>query len=227
MPLFPALILVYITQVFTVVVGLVGLRKWKQLPTPLRILDLYILITVYFEVARGVMAFSNIRNLWINHWFTIIELFLFSCIYYSWRPSKRYGLLLWLAFPAYLIVWIIGKFTFEPFYYLDVYSGAVSQIIQMVFGGWLLYEISKESSFEWNKDYRFLVVSGIALYAAAVFILDTSYNIMLTLPRSLMRMILISNLLFIVMKYIFFLRGFLCKTRVPSRVISETAIMAK
>jgi hypothetical protein len=166
---------------------------------------------------EGVMGFYNIRNLWVNHWFSLVELFLYSSIYFLWRPNKRYGQLLWSAYSVYLIIWIIGKFTFEPFYYLDVYSGSVSQMIQIGFGGWLLYAISQESVLEWKKDYRFLIVSGIVIYAAAIIILDTSFNIMLTLPRPVMRAILLSNLVFIAIKYIFFLRGFLCKTAIPSK----------
>ncbi|MCX6121105.1 MAG: hypothetical protein NTX44_05755 [Ignavibacteriales bacterium] len=227
MTVYQAIILDYIIQVFVLVVGLVGLMKWKQLTKSLRLLDFYILFSFVITVVDGVLGFNNIRNLWVNHWFTIIGLFLYSCIYYSWRPSKRYGQLLWLAFPVYLLIWIIGKFTFEPFYYADVYSGAVSQIIQMVFGGWLLYEISKGSNFDWIKDYRFLVVSGIAIYAAATFFLYTSFNLMLTLPRPIMRLIWKLNSVFIVIEHVFFLRGFLCKTAISSGVISETEVMAK
>ena len=223
MTLFQIRIITEIVIVFMLVVGIVGLRKWKQLPTPLRILDVYILFTVAHEIVKAIMSFYNIRTLWINHWFTVIELFLFSCIYYYFVVqcfnfnSKRYGQLLWSAYLVYLIIWIIGKFTFEPFYYWDVYSGAVSQIIQIGFGGWLLYSRSQEHGLEWKKDYRFLVVSGIVLYAAAAFFLYTSFNVVLTLPRPLMREIWISNLVFLVMQYIFFLRGFLCKMPVPSK----------
>ncbi len=217
MTLFQIRIIFFIVQLFTLAVGIVGVRKWNELPTPLRILNLYILFDFTSDVITSIMASLNIRNLWVNHWFTVIELFLFSCIYYYWRPSKRYGQLLWSAYLVYLIIWIIGKFTFEPFYYRDVYSGAVSQVIQIGFGCWLIYVIFQESDFEWKQDYRFLVVSGIVLYAASIFFLWTSYNILLTLPRPLMRAMMVSNFVFIVIKYIFFLRGFLCKMPIPSK----------
>ena len=217
MTVFQGRIFVYITQVLMLVVGIVGLREWKRLPVPLRILESYILFMLAIVIVEDILAHSNIRSLWIGHWSTVIELLFFSLIYYYWRPNKQYGKLLWSAYPVYLIIWIIGKFTFEPFYYSDVYSGSVSQIIQIVFGGWLLYSISREHGFEWKKDYRFLVVSGIALYAAASFFLLTSFNLMLTLPRPIMRLVWTLNLVFIVIQYIFFLRGFLCKTPLPSK----------
>ncbi len=210
-------IIIYITQIFIFAVGIVGLRKWKQLPMPLRILDLYIVFDFASDVTIDIMSFFNIRNLWVLHWSSVIELYLFSCIYYYWRSSKQYGQLLWLAYIVYLIIWIIGKFTFEPFYYRDVYSGAVSKIIQIGFGGWLLFSRSQEHGLEWNKDYRFLVVTGIVLYAAASIYIYTLFNVMLTLPRSLMRLVLIWNIVFGVIQYVFFLRGFLCKMPIPSK----------
>jgi hypothetical protein len=217
MTVLQARIIAEIVIVFKLAVGLVGVRKWKQLTKPLRLLDVYILFGIAISVVEGVMAFYNIRNLWVIHLNRVVELFFYSCIYFLWRPSKRYGQLLWSAFFVYLIICIIGKFTFEPFYYLDVYSGAISQIIQMGLSGWLLYTISRESGFDWKKNYRFLIVSGIALYAAGFFFFNISFNIMLTLPRPLMRAIWVSNSFFQAIQYTFFLRGFLCKMPIPSQ----------
>ena len=210
-------IIIEIVIVFKLAVGLVGVRKWKQLTKPLRLLDVCILFGIAISSVEVVTGFYSIRNLWVIHLNRVVELFFYSCIYFLLRPSKRYGQLLWSAYFVYLIIWIIGKFTFESFYYLDVYSGAISQIVQMGLGGWLLYSISREHDLEWNKDYRFLVVSGIVLYAAAMFFLVISFNIMLTLPRPLMRAIWMSNSVFQAIQYTFFLRGFLCKMPIPSK----------
>ncbi|MCX6121104.1 MAG: hypothetical protein NTX44_05750 [Ignavibacteriales bacterium] len=163
------------------------------------------------------MVVSNIRNLWMIHWSSLVEISLYSCIYFLWKPSKRYGDLLWAAYGIYVAVWIIGKFSFEPFYFKDVYSGAVSQIIQIGFGSWILFSISKEHKFEWEIDPRFLVVSGIILYASAALFLDTMYNVMLiNLPRRTMQVILLSNFLFGIVQYVIFLQAFLCQSKSAS-----------
>jgi hypothetical protein len=197
-------------------VGLVGLRKWNLLNRTLRLLDVYILFCIVMFIIEGVMAYYNIRNLWINNLVRVVELCFYLYIYFLLRPNKRFAQLLCSAFLIYLIIWITGKFTFEPLYDMDVYSGGVAQVIQIGFGGWLLFAISKESDLEWNRDYRFLVVSGIIIYAAATFFMYISFNLMLTLPRPIMRLIWMLNFFFVVIQYIFFLRGFLCKTDIPS-----------
>ncbi|RPI01198.1 MAG: hypothetical protein EHM64_16095 [Ignavibacteriae bacterium] len=202
-----------IVEAFECVVGIVGLRRWKQLTPPLRLFEVFIWFSLVVVIIESIMANFNIRNLWMQHWYSLFELLAYSILYYLWRPDKRFGLLLWMSFALYLAVWIIGKFSFEPFYYMDVYSGSVSQVIQMGFGGWLLYAASQEKMFDWKKDPRFLVVTGIAVYAASTFLLFTMFNVMLTLPRQTMRLIYLSNSVFIILQYSIFLWAFLCQPK--------------
>ena len=203
-----------IVQVFAFFVIIVGARKWKMLSHPLRFFEVYISIGLAGTIMEGILADHNIRNLWMQHWVSLFDLSASCYLYFVWRPSKRFAWLLWTSYGMYIAVWIIGKYSFEPFYYSDVYSGALSQIIQIGFGGWLLYQISQEYSFEWKTDPRFIVVTGIAGYAAASFLLFAMFNLMLTLPRQTMRVIWLSNSFFVIIQYIIFLRAFLCKPKV-------------
>ena len=142
----------------------------------------------------------------------MIELLLFSIIFYSWRTSKRNGFLIWCGFFFFLFIWIIGKFTFEPITGWDKYSGSITQILQIGFGGWLLLGILKETNISWKEDVRFWVLSGIVLYAAATFLLFGLFDVLLASSLKLLRAIWPLNDAFIVMQYIFFLRAFLCKS---------------
>ena len=206
-------IIIGTVQVFTCFVIIVGLRKWKQLSRPLRFFEVFIIFGLAATITEGILANYNIRNLWMQHWVSLAELSVYSYLYFLWRPSKRYGMLLWTSYGIYIVVWIVGKYSFEPFYYSDVYSGSISQIIQIGFGGWLLYHISQEHSFDWKNDPRFIVVTGIGGYAAASFLLFAMFNLMLMLPRQTMRVIWLSNSFFVIIQYGIFLRAFLCKPR--------------
>jgi hypothetical protein len=158
-----------------------------------------------------VMIYKNIHTYIIGQSFAVIELLLFSYVLYFWRTSKRNGFLIWAGFVAYLLIWIIGKFTFEPITGWDNYSEPIAQVIQIGFGGWILLGIIKETNVVLKKDIRFLVLSGIVLYAAATFFFFGFFTPMLVSNRKLLRAIWPLNDVFIVMQYIFFLRAFLCK----------------
>jgi hypothetical protein len=158
-----------------------------------------------------VMIYKNIHTYIIGQSFAVIELLLFSYVLYFWRTSKRNGFLIWTGFVAYLLIWIIGKYTFEPIKGWDNFSEPIAQLIQIGFGGWILLGIIKETNIVLKEDIRFWVLSGIVLYAAATFFFFGFFTPMLVSNRKLLRAIWPLNDVFIVMQYIFFLRAFLCK----------------
>ncbi|MGD0590283.1 MAG: hypothetical protein ABSA44_05730 [Bacteroidota bacterium] len=205
------IIILYIAQVFVAYVCIIGILKYKRLINPLKVVVWYILFSLVVDIVKDVMIYNKIRTLWIDHWFSILELLLYMLVFNYWRTSKRYSILLWLSFVVYLLIWIVGKFTFEPFMYDDVYSASVSQTIQIAFGIPVLISIIDDKSSIWKNDPRFWIVSGIVFYAASAFFIFALFNVMLTLPRQIMRMILSFNILFAVIQYGFFLRAFLCK----------------
>ena len=202
----------YSTQAIISIVGFIGFRKYKLFDKSLRILEWYIISSIIIDFVDDVMIYKRIHTLWLNQCFDVIELLLFSRIFYFWRTSKRNGFLIWAGFVAYLLVWIIGKFTFEPITGWDNYSEPIAQLIQIGFGGWILLRILKETDIVLKKDIRFWVLSGIVLYAVATFFFFGLFTPMLISNRKLLRAIWPLNDAFIVMQYFFFLRAFLYKT---------------
>jgi hypothetical protein len=201
----------YTYQVFVCIVGFIGLRRYKYLSLPLRILEWYIISSIIVDIVIDVMIYKKIHTYVISQSFAVIELLLFSSIFYIWRTSKRNGLLVWSGFITYLLIWIIGKFTFEPITEWDNYSEPISQLIQIGFGGWILLRILKKTNIAWKEDVHFWVLSGIVLYAVATFFLFGLFTPMLAANRKLLLAIWSFNNAFIVMQYILFLRAFLCK----------------
>jgi len=201
----------YAYQVFVGVVGFIGLRRYKQLTLPLRFLEWYIIFSLIIDIVIDIMIHKKIHTYWIGQCFDVVELLLFSGIFYTWRTSKRNGFLIWIGFVAYLLIWIVGIFTFEPLTGWENYSGSITQLLQIGFGGWILLGILKETNIVLKKDIRFWVLSGIVLYASATFFFFGLFTPMLVSNRKLLRAIWPLNDAFIIMQYIFFLRAFLCK----------------
>jgi hypothetical protein len=201
----------YTAEAFVCAVGFIGFTKYKQFILPLQILEWYTIGSLIDYCIIDVMIYKKIHTYLVGPIFSVFELLLFSCIFYAWRTSKRNGFLIWAGFAAYLLIWIIGKFTFEAITGWDNYSEPISQLIQIGFGGWILLKISKETNIVLREDIRFWVLSGIVLYAVATFFFFGLFTPMLMSNRKLLLLIWSFNDLFIVIQYIFFLRAFLCK----------------
>jgi hypothetical protein len=215
---------ILITQVIVCVVGIAGLYRFKVLSPPLRYLLLYIWMEVIIDIVKDVMSFHKIHTLWLSQCFSVIELLLFVSVFCLWGINKQQTTLLWWAYAVYGMVWIIGKFTFEPLTGSDVYSGAVSQLIQISFGAWILNAVFNGNTVMLKRDPRFWVLSGIVLYASATFFLFGMFNEMLKISQEFMRKIWLMNLAFIIIQHWFFLRAFLCKPEPASETDNGSVV---
>ena len=208
--------IIYSAEVFASIVGIIGLKKYKQFTLPLRFLEWYIIGSMIEYCVLDVMVYKKIHTYLIWQSFAVFELFLFSCVFYIWRTSRRNGFLIWAGFVIYLLIWVVGKFSFEPFTGVDNYSESITQLIQIGFGGWILLGILKEPDIVLKEDARFWVLSGIVLYAVSTFFLFGLFTPMLISNRKLLKAIWPLNDAFLVMQFVFFLRAFLCKPELIS-----------
>jgi hypothetical protein len=212
-------IFIYTSEVIVFAIGVFGAVRYKKLTTPLR----YILLYVFIESAQNFvvawMALQSIRTLWLSHCFSVFELCLFINVYRLWWNKEEKTILLWRFYGIYIVVWIVGVFTFEPITSMDIYSGALSQMIQIGFGSWLLLSLQQEDRMARKDDPRFWVLAGIVLYAAATFFMFGTFNEMLKLPIEIMRKIWIFNDLFVIIEHLFFLRAFVCKRETVSEAV--------
>ena len=204
-------VVMYATQAFICIVVFVGFKKYKQLVLPLKLLEWYAFISIVTDIVIDIMIQIKVHTYAIGQCFDVFELLLFSCIFYLWRTSKRNGFLIWAGFVAYLLIWIIGKFSFEPLTGWENYSGSITQILQISFGGWILLKMLKETNIVLKEDIRFWVLSGIVLYAVSTFLFFGFFTPMLASNRKLLRAIWPLNDACIIIQYYFFLRAFLCK----------------
>jgi hypothetical protein len=214
-----SIIFLILTQVWMCFVCFVAFRGYKQRTASLRILAWYILASSVLDVVKAFMVYQNIHTLWLSQCFSVFELSLFLSMFHYWRTSKRSSSLMWALFMIYLLIWIVGKFSFEPFTGSDNYSGAVSQTIQIGFGIWLFISDLHGNKIVWKNDPRFWVLSGIILYAAATFFLFGLFNVLVAASLALMKLIWNFNLFFVCVQYYLFLRGFLCNTITEREIV--------
>ena len=206
------------------VVGSVGIRRYKSFSRSLRIIEWYVLSSISVDLVKDVMVYFSIRTLWLSQCFSVLELSFFAAAFYSWRTNYRQGTLVRLSYLLYLTIWIAGKFSFESFSVSDVYSGSISQLIQISIGIWLLLSIQREDDLDWKNDPRIWVVSGIVFYAAATFLLFGLFEILLASSHKFLRALWPFNDAFIVIQYSFFLHAFFCKPMPMSQnVVTGTA----
>ncbi len=204
-------VLVYISLLIEIVAGLVGGFRYRNLSHPLKILEWLIIVSILEAGLQWILASYNIRNLWTSHFYTLIEIAFLVFIYSSWTKKREYRLMLWLCLSAFIVLWVVSKFTFEPLSLLDGWTAAVSKVLQITFSAMILVDIVKESDVVWTSDSRFWVVAGIIIYSAGSLFFSALYNVMLQVSPDRLIVIMSMNWILMIVTYLFYARAFLCK----------------
>jgi hypothetical protein len=85
-------------------------------------------------------------------------------------------------------------------------------VLQIAFSGYLLVDIVKDSDIIWTNDPRFWVVTGTIIYSAASLFLFALFTRMLQISTERFLIIWPLNWIFLIISYLLYARGFLCKT---------------
>jgi len=204
-------VLFYIYLLVQSVTAMVGGFRYRNLPRPLRILEWMIIISTVGVIAELIFASLHIHNLWMSHFYTLIELVCVTLICSSWMKQRRNRLLVLLCLSMFIFLWIISKFTFEPFSLLDGWTSAISKILQITFSGFILVDVVKESDIVWTDDPRLWIAGGVIIYAAGTLFWFALFNKMLqNSPERLMQVYSLNWILMIISNLLY-ARGFLCK----------------
>jgi hypothetical protein len=203
--------LYYVFLLVHVITVLVGGFRYKSLPRPLRVLEWLIFISLVDTIFQMTLAFYDIHNLWTMHCFTIIEFTFVVILYSSWIKNRRYQSILFLCLVGFVVLWIVSKFSFEPFSLADDGTSSISKILQIAFSAYLLVDIVKESDLVWKDDPRLWVVVSILIYAAGSLFWFALFNKMLQISPERLRQTYFLNWILMIISNLLFLRAFLCK----------------
>jgi hypothetical protein len=204
-------ILAYIAFGAILFAMLVGGFNYRNLPRALRILVWLLSFNVVLTTVERILGMNNIKNLWMMHISTAVEYLLFFFIFYIWIEFSRTRLVLKTALVLFSCLWIISKFTFEPFSQADDLTAAVSKVIQIFFSSLLLVDVIKESDIVWKKDSRFWIASGTIIYCSGTIFLFALFNPMLAASRELLKTVYMINWILVILANVFYSIGFLCR----------------
>jgi hypothetical protein len=204
-------VLFYISLLIVIVTALVGGFRYRNLPRPLKTLEWLIIINIVEMGVQWILASIRIHNLWTSHFYSLVEIIFVTFMYSSWVKQKQFKLILFLCLAGFSILWIISKFTFEPFSIADDGTATVSKILQILFSAYLLVIVVRESEIIWTNDPRLWVVAGTIIYSAGSIFLFALFNKMLQISHDRLKVVWFLNWILIIVSNVLYARGFLCK----------------
>ena len=182
-------VLFYIFLLIQSGTAIVGGFRYRNLPRPLRILEWLIIISTVVVVGQLTLAFIKIHNLWMSHFYTLIEIVFVVFMYSSWMKKPQNRFMLSLCLLAFVLFWIVSKFTFESFAFRDGWTATISMILQIIFS----------------------IATGIIIYAAGSLFWFAFFNKMLQISPERFKQVYNLNWILSILSNLLYARGFLCK----------------
>lgn len=204
-------VIFYIYYLIEIVAAIVGGLRYKNLQRPLRILEWMIIISIFGDGVQWTLGRLGIYNLWISHFYTLIEIVFVFLMYSSWIKKNQIRLMLTFCLSVFIVFWIVSKFTFEPLSFLDVWTGTIAMIIRITFSVFILIDYVKESDINWTEDSRLWIATGIIVYSVGFLICFTLFSSILQLSKDNMYIVFSIIWIFMIISHLFYARGFLCK----------------
>jgi hypothetical protein len=205
-------VLFYIYYFILIGSGMVGGFRYRNLPRSLKMLAWLVAYNSIEITLQWILASHNIHNLWLGHFYTLFEIIIVYMIFSSWMKKHQLRLIMALCVSAFVLFWIIAKFTFEPLSHFEGWTAPVSRIIQITFAVFILVDIVKESDVIWTSDPRIWVVAGFFIYATGSLFIFALFSKMLEISPDRLKLMWPLNWILMTISNLSYARAFLCKS---------------
>jgi len=204
-------ILSYIMLAIEIAVAVLVLFRWKHVTNHLRLIVLLLIITPAIAITELWMGFNGIRNLWVAHIATLLEYVLILSTYYIWEPKIINKRILLICIISFIVLWMISKYTFESFNFLDIYTSIIAKIIEIITSALVLFDVLQDANIELKTDARLWISSGVIIYATGTLFLFALFNMMLDTSPELIRTLWPINWILSIVFTLLLARGVWCK----------------
>ena len=151
-----------------------GLYVLRSLSNEMKILLVYFGLALITESINSYSALHNIKNLWLFHFFTIVEYGLLAWVFSSWQRSVMLRRVLRMSIPLFSLMGLISAINKLGEFNASMRS--VESLILVAASAYTLFELSQASLSSLFKEPRFWVGSAALVYFAGSLVMFALSN---------------------------------------------------
>lgn len=200
----------WLSLVISILVVGVGLIRLKKLPLALKLLVLFLAVVLVNNIIMLYWAFLKINNMWLFHFFTLLEYTSLSWILSYWhtKPFFQNGIRWSILFFA--CFWVLAKFTFEDMDSYDSITATISHLLLIGYAALTLFELGQTTGEKFILDARFWVSGAVLIYSTGSVLWLALSNVIITWPESQMMIAWTIHWTLDIFTNILYMGGILC-----------------
>lgn len=192
-----------------------ALFKIRSLDREMRLLLVMFSIGAVNVVLQFVVAFSGFHNLFLAHFFLLIEFLFFLWVFSCWF-DRRLHIIFRTVFALFIVFWILSHVSLEKFDEPAYYTSLLSKILYTAISIVLLHRISADSTKSILQDSRFWFLSGVLIYASGGILFASLRSAIDKLPLDGLLVAYSVHWIITIVTNLLYAIGFLCKPQVQN-----------
>ena len=174
----------YIAPIFSIPPLIAGLLRIKSIKGYLVPLFLYVSVSFVTEIINFVLTKSNINNMIVFHFFTIIEFILISIFYLLFFKKYLKPVYLLIPIPVFVIL-AFFDYKINSFNTMDDFTASIGAILLSLYALFSFFFMMRKLIFE-NilTEPFFWINSGVLFYFSGNLLVFAFYNYICTYQRS-------------------------------------------
>lgn len=154
--------------VFTsILVVMVGLKRFGSLRAEMRILLGFFVFALVANILSLIFAFRLGNNLWLYHFIPLMEFSIFVVIFASWLNTRLSRIALYLTIPLFFTVWFLFKYYIEDLRRFDNFSSSFESMLLIGISSYVLFTLFRNGWEKPGRDFRFWVLAAVLIYHTA------------------------------------------------------------
>lgn len=194
-----------------VVVCILGVWRFGKLSRELRVVAIYLVVSMAFSLTQYYFAKRNINNLWLTHFFTPIQYAFLAWTLSLWQRSPQIQRILQMSAVIFAAICLGSILLLENLRTFNIYSRPFESVLLVISSGYALYLLNKNDSGSLLRRPEFWVSSAILLYFSGMVVLYAMSNSFLRASFDTLRVAWIAHSVVSVIFSSLFAVAFLCK----------------
>jgi hypothetical protein len=180
-------ILLYVFSFTCIIPAFIGLRNYGRLSPDFKALTLYMLASVLFEIPSNYYFYHKMNNLFIIHYYTVVE-FVFLTYIYSIHIHKVISKKILLVMASVFVLGSVLNSVFvQSFNEFNSYARCIEIILVLIFSFAYVYELIRTDRAAITNIPMFWVNAAVFVnFIAGLFLYLVSNNL-ISFPRHVVK----------------------------------------
>lgn len=198
----------FILQYSPIIPLVYALIHYRKLDNPMKIILLWLSLSLLLTIVMTVMAKMHTHNLWLMNLGLPVYALLILRAFSFWEPNPKLRLMLLMLFTVFAVVWTIEIVIGDAWDSYSTFTRPLLSVVFVIVSCLAIYEGNNEPDILLTDQPKFWISAGLMIYYCGTTIMNLTSNALLHVSNEMMRSVLLIQPVLSLASHILYTVGF-------------------